>query len=342
MSILGLDGGKMKEIKFIDLFCGIGGFRIAAEEVFKVNEFIPKCVFSSDIDLYAQESYSSNFGDYPKGDITKISEYDIPDHDILFAGFPCQPFSIIGMGRGFKDARGTLFFDIARIINAKRPKAFLLENVKQLASHQNGKTLTTILNILKDLGYHVDWRILNALDYGLPQKRERIFIVGYERFIEYQWPSKTNKIASLSGVLEKHIDKKYIASEHIQVKRKRNHTPSITPSIWHENKAGNVSSYPYSCALRAGASYNYLLVNGERRFTPREMLRLQGFPDSYKVVVPDSQIRKQAGNAVPVNLVRSVLWSLMPFLKNDLEEKENVRKCLNDRTKEIPAFAHSR
>ena len=121
----------MKEIKFIDLFCGIGGFRIAAEEVFRANELIPKCVFSSDIDSYAQESYSSNFGDYPKGDITKISEYDIPAHDILFAGFPCQPFSIIGMGRGFKDARGTLFFDIARIINAKRPKAFLLENVKQ-------------------------------------------------------------------------------------------------------------------------------------------------------------------------------------------------------------------
>ena len=172
----------MEELKFIDLFCGIGGFRHAMDEACRENDLIPNCVFSSDIDLACQFSYEENFGEQPFGDITKVNEKDIPDHDILFAGFPCQPFSIIGQRKGFEDIRGTLFFDIARILKEKQPQAFILENVKQLVGHNNGQTLKVILKTLKELGYHVQYAVLNALDYGLPQKRERVIIVIVNQF----------------------------------------------------------------------------------------------------------------------------------------------------------------
>ncbi len=311
-------------IKYTDLFCGIGGFRIAAEQLFNENKIIGKCVLSCDIDDACRESYYANFGDYPEGDITKISADSVPDHDILFAGFPCQPFSIIGNGKGFEDTRGTLFFDIARIIETKKPKAFILENVKRLVGHNKGHTLKRILETLRNLGYFVDYKVLNALDYGLPQKRERVFIIGYHNSIDFEWPSKLNHKKSLMEVLEHDVDPRYFASEYIRIKRKEKHKPRTIPSIWHENKSGNISSYPFSCALRAGASYNYLLVNGERRLTPREMLRLQGFPDSYKIIVNDSQIRKQAGNSVPVNLVRVVLQNLLPYLTNGYVVKQHL------------------
>lgn len=310
------------KIRYIDLFCGIGGFRIAAEQIFNKYNIQSECVFSCDIDKDAQKSYFANFKDRPMGDITKIKTCDILDHDLLFAGFPCQPFSIIGTGKGFDDTRGTLFFEIARILKDKKPKAFVLENVKQLVSHKNGSTLKKIIQTLTNLGYWVDYKVLNALDYGLPQKRERIFIVGFHKPIWFIWPPKTKQRLSLTDILENNVDKKYYASEIIRKKRKQMHESNYYPSIWHENKSGNISSYPYSCALRAGASYNYLLVNGERRLTPRELLRLQGFPDDFKIVVPDTQIRKQTGNAVPVNLVRAVLESLMPFILNDYTENQ--------------------
>jgi DNA (cytosine-5)-methyltransferase 1 len=281
-----------------------------------------KCVFSCDIDSFAREAYYENFGDYPAGDIKDVSTKSIPDHDLLFAGFPCQPFSIIGNGKGFRDTRGTLFFEIARILEAKRPKAFVLENVKRLAGHRQGQTLKRIIQTLNELGYYVEYRILNALDYGLPQKRERVFIIGFYRSIPLSWPEKALTRTALAQILEKSVDQKYYASEYIRKRRWAKHKPKDFPSIWHENKAGNICSYPYSCALRAGASHNYLLVNGERRLTPREMLRLQGFPESFRTVVPDSQTRKQAGNAVPVNVVRAVLESFLPVLLQDLAEQE--------------------
>jgi len=305
-------------IRFIDLFCGIGGFRYGATNVFNKYEVAAECVFSSDIDPYARDAYFANFGEYPQGDITKIDENDIPDHDILFAGFPCQPFSIIGNKKGFDDTRGTLFFDIARILKAKKPRAFVLENVKQLTGHDEGRTLKRILSVLDDLGYHVHYQVLNALDYGLPQKRERVFIVGFYKPFNFQWPQKQKKFKPLSKILEKNVEKKHYASDAIQKKRKASHTSQVTPSIWHENKAGHISSYPFSCALRAGASYNYLLVDGERRLTPREMLRLQGFPDNFKIVVSEYQTRKQAGNAVPVNLVSAVMSSFLPVIFSEL------------------------
>lgn len=315
-----------EKLKFIDLFCGIGGFRLAFEDACFENDIYPECVFSSDIDKYCQDSYEANFGERPHGDITKVNEKDIPDHDILFAGFPCQPFSIIGQMKGLDDTRGTLFFDIARIIEEKKPKAFILENVKQLVGHDGGKTLKVILQSLKNLGYHVQYSVLNALDYGLPQKRERIVIVGHREPIMFTFPSPIRPYKPLNEILETKVDKKHFASEYIRDKRKESHKSSYYPSIWHENKSGNICSYPYSCALRAGASYNYLLVNGERRLTPREMFRLQGFPDNYKIVVSDGQARKQAGNAVPVNLIKAVVEKLLPYIAVSLDKTMVLRE----------------
>jgi DNA (cytosine-5)-methyltransferase 1 len=302
-------------LRFIDLFCGIGGFRYASSWAFDQLGIDGKCVFSSDIDKYVQDSYEANFGERPFGDITKVSASDIPDFDMLFAGFPCQAFSICGLRKGFEDStRGTLFFDIARILKEKQPHAFVLENVKNLASHDNGNTLRTILEVLRDeLGYHVDYKVLNALDFGLPQKRERILILGSKKPFKMDWNFDVTQKKTLNDILEKNVDPKHFASPEIVSKRKAMHCPTVFPSIWHENKSGNITSYPYSCALRAGASYNYLLVNGERRLTPREMLRLQGFPDDFKIVVSDCQTRKQAGNAIPIDMVKRVIERFLPM-----------------------------
>lgn len=297
---------KDKLVTFIDLFCGIGGFHSAAHSLGL------ECVFASDIDPEARKAYKHNYDIMPQGDITAINAGNIPDHDLLCAGFPCQPFSIIGSRQGFSDPRGTLFFEIVRIIKEKKPKAVLLENVKQLASINKGETLFNIINTLKKIGYYVDHRILNALNFGVPQKRERVLIVATRKDIgEFSWPNENVRMKSLKSILEKKPDAKHFVSEHIKKARLEAHTPAVSPSIWHENKSGNISSHPYSCALRAGASYNYLLVDGKRRLTPREMLRLQGFPDTFEIVCNDTQTRKQAGNAVPVPVVKAVLQRLI-------------------------------
>ena len=303
-------------IKFIDLFCGIGGFRYASRQAFEQLGINGQCLFSSDIDKFAAKSYEANFSEKPVGDITKVNEKDIPDFDLLFAGFPCQAFSICGLQKGFADnTKGTLFFDIARIIKEKQPNAFVLENVKNLVSHDGGKTFKTIIHVLREeLGYYVDYKVLNALDFGLPQKRERIIIVGAKKPFDMDWKFDIENVKTLKDILESEVDKKHYASEEIVKKRKEMHTAETTPAIWHENKSGNISSYPYSCALRAGASYNYLLVDGERRLTPREMLRLQGFPDEFKIVVSDAQTRKQAGNAIPVSMVAKVIEKFSPLV----------------------------
>ena len=292
-----------KKFTYIDLFSGIGGFHQAAKTLGG------ECVFASEIDAEAKRAYEANYKVKPHGDITQIEASEIPDHDILLAGFPCQPFSIIGKKLGFDDIRGTLFFEIARILKEKNPKLFILENVKQLKTHNKGKTLEVIIRTLKDLDYNVYYDVLNALNFGLPQKRERIIIVGFlNKSVTFTFPNSKIK-GNLEDILEDEsiIADKYFASDKIVKKRKLKHKSEYNPSIWHENKGGNISSYPYSCALRAGASYNYLLVNGIRRLTPREMLRLQGFPDTFKIVCNDSQTRKQAGNAVPVNVIKAVL-----------------------------------
>ena len=308
---------ESEPLRFIDLFCGIGAFRIALEAAAEKAGIASKCVFSSDIDDHCQTQYHDNFNERPHGDITKIAAKDIPDHDVLLAGFPCQPFSIIGNMRGFADMRGTLFFDIARIIEKKSPEAFVLENVKLLKGHDNGRTLARIMETLKGLGYHADYRVFNALDFGLPHKRERIFIVGFKKPRSLEWPTGNIPMKPLSEILERNVAKQHYASERIRDKRLKCLKPTKEPMIWHENKAGHISAYPYSCALRAGASYNYLLVNGQRRLTPREMFRLQGIPDSYRIICNDSQARKQAGNSLPAPVAQAVIEKVLEALEGD-------------------------
>ena len=295
-----------KYFTFADMFCGIGGFHIAARDLGM------RCVFACDIDDAARRAYRHNFGIEPAGDITRIDPSDVPEHDVLMGGFPCQPFSIIGAMRGFDDTRGTLFFDLARIIEAKMPPALMLENVRQLSTHDGGRTLSRIMDVLAELGYSADWRVMNALDFGLAQKRERTFIVGFrDSAAPFEWPQPSERRQALDEVLERTVAEKYFASERIRAKRKSKHVSEYELSIWHENKGGNVSSHPFSCALRAGASYNYLLVNGERRLTPREMLRLQGFPEWFELPGSYQQARKQTGNAVPVNVARATLERIL-------------------------------
>ena len=297
--------------KFIDLFAGIGGIRLGFESQGG------QCVFSSEWDAHAQKTYEANFGECPHGDITKISPNDIPEHDVLLGGFPCQAFSIIGKMNGFDDTRGTLFFNIAEILKTKKPKAFMLENVKQLKTHDKGNTFKVIIKTLEDLGYKVHHTVLNALDFGVPQKRERTFIVGFlDHDIKFNFPIGERNF-NLESILEKDEDipNNFFVSEEIKASRISNlkKDPPF-PSIWHQNVSGNVSPLPYSCALRAGASYNYLLVNGIRRPTPRELLRLQGFPDDFKIVVPYTQLRKQAGNSVAVPVIKSIAKNLVSSL----------------------------
>lgn len=309
-------------IRFIDLFCGIGGFHLAAEQVCQERGLQAACVFASDIDADAQDAYEANFGMRPTGDITQVAAQDIPDHDVLFAGFPCQPFSICGDRKGFDDTRGTLFFDVARILEEKRPAAFVLENVKLLRGHDGGRTLAVIMKTLHDLGYQAEWRILNALDFGVPQRRERILIVGLREPRPFVWPTGGVAMKPLSAVLEKNEDVPpfYWASDKIRqarIVRREGKKVWDEPTIWHENKGGNISAYPYSCAMRAGASYNYLLVDGVRRMTEREMLRLQGFPDTFKIVGGYGAARKQAGNSVAVPCVAAVFRSVMDALTDN-------------------------
>ena len=306
---------------FVDLFCGIGGFHQAA------SSFGMKCVFACDIDEEVRKIYEHNYGTKPNGDISRIKADDVPDHDLLLAGFPCQPFSIIGKQRGFKDLRGTLFFEIIRILKAKRPRAVLLENVKQLKTNDKGRTLEIILHELEALGYSVSWKVLNALDYGLPHKRERILIAAtQDEFDKFSWPDGGKKMKPLKKILEKNPDQRHFASDRIRKKRHAAHVSEHSPGIWHENKSGNISSYPYSCALRAGASYNYLLVNGDRRLSPREMLRLQAFPDSFEITCTDNQIRKQAGNAVPIPLVQVGIEGILNVIKA-AETKRKIKSA---------------
>lgn len=307
----------MERLKFIDLFAGIGGIRIPFDEMGY------ECVFSSEWDKKACETYQANFGEIPQGDITKIDEKDIPSFDVCLAGFPCQAFSIMGKMQGFADTRGTMFFEVERILKYHKPKAILLENVKQLTTHDRGRTLRVILEHLDELGYHVKYKVLNALDFGVPQKRERTIIVGFldpaltERF-SFDFEKKPYDLAK---VLEDDsmVDPSLFASEMIREKRKASVEGKnvFYPSVWHENKSGNISVLDYSCALRTGASYNYLLVNGVRRFTSRELLRLQGFPDTYRIVVSNQEIRRQTGNSVAVPMIREVAKEIDALLRGE-------------------------
>lgn len=305
---------KWADFTFIDLFAGIGGIRLGFESVGG------KCVFSSEFDEDACKTYEANFGEHPAGDITKINAADIPDFDILLGGFPCQAFSIIGKKEGFaNETCGTLFFDIERILKEKRPAAFMLENVRNLVAHDNGNTFKVIREHLEALGYHIHAKVLNALDYGVPQKRERIIIVGFIKDLPFEFPSPIPKSErlQLSDILESNVEARYYVKDNIRISRleRLRDKEYPKPYISHENMAGTVTPHPYSSALRAGASANYILINDERRPTEREMLRIQGFPDSFKIVVPYGKVKKQCGNSVAVPVIKAVANQMLRTLR---------------------------
>lgn len=271
--------------------------------------------------------------------LQKIEASDIPDFDILLGGFPCQAFSIIGKKEGFaNETCGTLFFDIERILKEKHPKAFMLKNVRNLTAHDKGNTFKVITTHLEALEYRVYAKALNALDYGVPQKRERIIIVGFADNVNFEFPAPVpvSERKTLSDILEHDADEKYYVRERIrtsQLKRlKDKNYPK--PYISHENMAGSVTPHPYSSALRAGASANYILINDERRPTERELLRIQGFPDDYKIVVPYGKIKKQTGNSVAVPVIKAVAREMIAALK----AFDNTKETENGTNTEIERF----
>ncbi len=309
---------KKPKFTFIDLFAGIGGFRIAMQNCGG------KCVFSSEWDEDAQKTYFANFGEVPFGDITKeFTKKQIPENfDVLCAGFPCQPFSIIGDKEGFKhETQGTLFFNIEEILLAKKPKAFILENVRNLTAHNGGRTFKIILSHLKNAGYDVHYKVLNALVYGVPQKRERIIICGFREKVDFEFPppvpsEKWKTVADIidaDAAYDRSLFVRPVIRESRLARLKDKSFPK--PYISHENVAGAITPHNFSCALRAGGSANYILINDERRPSAREMLRIQGFPDDFKIVVNYGQIKRQTGNSVAVPVIWAVAEKIVEKLK---------------------------
>lgn len=324
---------------FIDLFAGIGGMRLAFEQ----NDCV--CFYSNEWNKYSQITYYANFGEQPEGDITQVNAVDIPDHDILVAGFPCQPFSIAGVSKknslgratGFADkTQGTLFFDVCRILEAKRPKAFMLENVKNLRSHDKGKTFKIIQESLDELDYDVHFAILDGQNY-VPQHRERILIVGFDRRrygekIDFEFiltPPETKP--ALRDILENNVDDKYTLSDKLW--------EYLQNYAAKHKAAGNGFGYgladPDGIARTLSARYykdgSEILIAQEgknpRRLTPRECARLQGFPDSFKIEVSDTQAYKQFGNSVVVPLMTDVAGLIVTKLRELDEENSHGIKC---------------
>jgi DNA (cytosine-5)-methyltransferase 1 len=288
-------------LRFIDLFCGIGSFRTAFERAGC------ECVFSCDSDHFARQSYLANYGDEPTGDITKIEGKDIPDFDILCAGFPCQPFSTLGKRKGFKDkGRGNLFFEILRILKEKKPRAFILENVRGLMSVDGGETFRRIITSLERLGYKVRWKVINA-KLVVPQNRERVFIVGClgEPF---EFPVIENRKPKLVDYLDEEVDAKY----------------DLTPERWERQKRHYEKTGRWSIGVVFGELCPCILTDNRlslpragktpRRLTPREIGRLMGFSDDFKIVVSDTQAWKQFGNSIVVPLAEELARALVTHL----------------------------
>lgn len=303
--------------RFIDLFAGLGGFRLALESL---GAF---CVYSNEWDSAAQDVYRENFGETPDGDITKVDAKQIPDHDILCAGFPCQAFSISGKQRGFEDSRGTLFFDVARIVREKKPKIVFMENVKNFASHDDGRTLSVVRNTMEELGYIFNYRVLNSVDYGIPQKRERVYMVCFRSDVctcDFDFPKPF--------MLEKHVEdyllddctlteKLYVERPDIYYNGVADDTYSNKPiRLGIVNKGGQgeriystkgiaitFSAYGGGVFAKTGG---YLVDGRPRKLHPRECARLMGYPDSYKMSKSTAQAYKQFGNSVVVDVLQYI------------------------------------
>ena len=305
--------------RMIDLFAGIGGTRLGFHQTEAVN-----IVFSSEWDKFAQKTYHANYGDTPAGDITQINENDVPDHDILVGGFPCVAFSQAGLKKGFDDTRGTLFFDIARIINAKRPQAFLLENVKNLLGHDNGKTFSVIRQTLEDMNYAVYYKVFAAKDFGVPQNRERIYIVGFNKDLVRHWadftyPTPPMTPISVGDILEKKVDDKYTLSDKLWNGHQRRKKENSEAGKGFGYGLFNASSpYTNTISARYYKDGSEILIEQEgrnpRKITPREASRLQGFPPEFIIPVSDTQAYKQFGNSVAVPVIHAIAERMIEIL----------------------------
>ncbi len=299
---------KKQKFTFIDLFAGIGGMRLAFERAGG------KCVFSSEWDKFAQLTYQSNFGEIPHGDITKIPTKDIPKHDVLLAGFPCQPFSHAGLKKGFRDTRGTLFFDIARIIEERKPSLVLLENVKGFKNHDGGRTFKVIQETLDGIGYNVFAKILNASDFGLPQNRERIFIVCVNRkkikSHDFEFPKPINAKTRVGDILEERVNEKYVLSDKLwngHKRRLKEHRAKGNGFGYRLFTSDSTRTSTISARYYKDGSEVLISTRGNpRKITPREAARLQGFPETFKIPVSDTQAYKQFGNSVAINVISAI------------------------------------
>ena len=307
------------KITFIDLFCGIGGFRLALESLGA------KCVFSCDKDRQARKTYQANFGEEPEGDITTIAADSIPDFNILCGGFPCQPFSIAGKQRGFKDTRGTLFFEIVRIVKAKQPEVVFLENVPNLARHDNGNTLRVILDTLDGLGYNVHYQVLNAAHYGVAQIRKRIYFVCFRKDLsaEFSFPEPTFEDVAVEDFLLPAVDEKYYLDNRLFTIYKPDTVirqldtyrmgyvgkPSQGKRLY--SVKGCTPTFVVSARGPCGSTEAYYINGRIRRLTPYEAKRILGFPDDFVFPVKEDRIYQQLGNSVAVPVVRMIAEKIM-------------------------------
>lgn len=338
-----------KKFTFIDLFAGIGGFRIALES------FGLTSVYSNEWDKHAQITYRENFGDTPDSDITKVNEKMIPKHNVLCAGFPCQAFSISGKQQGFKDTRGALFFDIARIVKHHMPEVLFLENVKNFARHDNGRTLDVVVKTLDEMGYNVFHQVLNASFYGCPTARQRIYFVCFRKNLgiaSFEFPSPTNEPVKLSDVLLPDGEtKRYVINGRNDVRLIRKEAQSnlfgeyplkpIRVGVIGNGGQGErvynplghaitLSAYGGGVASKTGA----YLINGKvRKLAPRECARVMGFPDDFKIPVNDAQAYKQFGNSVAV----PVLKKIFEQVSRRLNEKQSDDYYQHKKTRRVMA-----
>lgn len=308
---------SLEGMTFIDLFAGLGGFRLALES------YGAKCVYSNEWDKPVQEVYYENFGDMPEGDITQVDEKSIPDHDILCAGFPCQAFSISGKQRGFEDSRGTLFFDVARIVKEKKPKVVFMENVKNFATHDSGKTLEVVKGTMEELGYTFYQKVLNAVNYGVPQKRERIYMVCFRNDLligDFKYP----KPFKLTRHVEDFLLSDESMVEHLYVDRPDTYFNGVQDTEYSDksirlgivNKGGQgeriysakgiaitLSAYGGGVFAKTGG---YLINGKTRKLHPRECARIMGYPDTYKICKSANQAYKQFGNSVVIDVLQLI------------------------------------
>lgn len=318
----------LKGLTFIDLFAGLGGFRLALESLGA------KCVYSNEWDVPVQKVYADNFGDIPEGDITKVDEKTVPNHDILCAGFPCQAFSISGKQRGFEDSRGTLFFDVARIIKEKKPKIVFMENVKNFVSHDGGRTLSVVKATMEELGYTFFYKVLNAVDYDVPQKRERIYMVCFRNDLNitsFAYPKPFKLTRHVEDVLlndNELIKNLYVNRSDMymnDVIDNKYSNKSIRLGIVNKGGQGeriySTKGIAVTLSAHGGGIFaktgGYLIDGKTRRLHPRECARLMGFPDSYKICSNNNQAYKQFGNSVIIDVLQLIAVEIGKTITDD-------------------------